>query len=71
LKVWDTGRDFQSLLLEDKEIRKHLSQKDIAEIFSLEYHLKHVEQIFQRVFGESAGQRSKRKVTGRIGRDRL
>jgi len=28
-----------------------LTQKDIAEIFSLEYHLKHVEDIFQRVFG--------------------
>jgi adenylosuccinate lyase len=51
LKVWDSGREFQALLLEDKEIRKHLTQKDIAEIFSLEYHLKHVEDIFQRVFG--------------------
>jgi adenylosuccinate lyase len=51
LKVWDTGREFQSLLLEDKEIRKHLTKKDISEIFSLEYHLKHVEDIFQRVFG--------------------
>ena len=54
LKVWETGREFQSLLLQDKEIRKHLTQKDIAEIFSLEYHLKHVEDIFKRVFGESA-----------------
>lgn len=51
LRVWDTGRDFRSLLLEDKEIRKHLDEKDIAEIFSLEYHLKHVKDIFQRVFG--------------------
>ena len=51
LKVWETGREFQSLLLEDKEIRKHLTQKDITEIFSLEYHLKHVEDIFKRVFG--------------------
>ncbi len=51
LKVWDTGREFQALLLEDKEIRKHLAKKDIGEIFSLEYHLKHVENIFQRVFG--------------------
>jgi adenylosuccinate lyase len=51
LKVWNTGRDFQSLLLEDKEIRKHLTKKDIAEIFSLDYHLKNVEGIFQRVFG--------------------
>jgi adenylosuccinate lyase len=51
LKVWDTGRDFESLLLEDKEIRKHLSEKEIEEIFSLDYHLKHVDNIFQRVFG--------------------
>jgi len=51
MKVWDTGREFQSLLLEDKEIRKHLTEKDIAEIFSLEYHLKYVKDIFQRVFG--------------------
>jgi adenylosuccinate lyase len=51
LKVWDTGRDFQSLLLEDEEIRKHLSKTDIEEIFSLNYHLKHVEEIFHRVFG--------------------
>jgi adenylosuccinate lyase len=51
LKVWDTGKEFQSLLLEDKEIQKHLTKKDIGEIFSLQYHLKHVEKIFQRVFG--------------------
>ncbi len=51
LKVWDTGKDFQSLLLEDKKIMKHLKKRDIAEIFSLEYHLKHVDDIFQRVFG--------------------
>ena len=51
LKVWDTGKEFQSLLLQDKEIRKYLSKKEIEEIFSLDYHLKHVDNIFQRVFG--------------------
>ncbi len=51
LRVWDTGRDFESLLLEDKEIRKHLSEKEIKEIFSLDYHLKHVDDNLQRVFG--------------------
>lgn len=50
LKVWETGREFQSLLLEDKGIRKHLKKEELTEIFSLEYHLKHVEDIFQRVF---------------------
>ncbi|MEW6669899.1 MAG: adenylosuccinate lyase [Thermodesulfobacteriota bacterium] len=50
LKVWETGRDFKSLLLEDPEIRKHLGEAQIEELFSLEYHLKHVEDIFSRVF---------------------
>ncbi len=50
LKVWDTGRAFNELLLEDQEIRKYLTEDDIEEIFSLDYHLKHVEDIFERVF---------------------
>jgi adenylosuccinate lyase len=50
LKVWDTGRAFNELLLEDQEIREYLTEDDIEEIFSLDYHLKHVEDIFERVF---------------------
>jgi adenylosuccinate lyase len=50
LKVWETGEEFKSLLLEDPEIRKHLSEKDLEELFSLDYHLKHVDDVFKRVF---------------------
>jgi adenylosuccinate lyase len=50
LKVWETGRDLKSLLLEDAEIGQHLSRKEIEEIFSLDYHLKHIDDIFRRVF---------------------
>ena len=50
LKVWDTGREFKVLLSEDPEIMKHLSDKELEELFSVEYHLKHVDDIFQRVF---------------------
>jgi adenylosuccinate lyase len=50
LKVWDTGRDFKSILLEDPEIGKHISNKDLEEIFDLDYHFKHVDDIFKRVF---------------------
>ena len=50
LKVWETGRDLKSLLLEDPEIGEHLSREQIEEIFNLEYHLKHVDDIFERVF---------------------
>jgi adenylosuccinate lyase len=51
MKVWETGREFKALLLEDEEIRSHLSQEEIEEIFDIDYHLKHVEDIFHRVFG--------------------
>jgi adenylosuccinate lyase len=50
LKVWDTGEDFHSLLLEDAELRKYVTEKELEEIFSIAYHLKHVDDIFERVF---------------------
>ncbi len=50
LKVWDTGRDFKSLLQEDRELMNFISREDLEEIFNLDYHFKHVEDIFKRVF---------------------
>jgi adenylosuccinate lyase len=50
LKVWDTGRDFKDILLEDQELMSHISREDLEEIFNLDYHFKHVEDIFKRVF---------------------
>ena len=50
LKVWDTGRDFKSLLLEDKELMNFISKEDVEEIFNLDYHFKYIEDIFKRVF---------------------
>jgi adenylosuccinate lyase len=50
LKVWDTGNDFKTLLLKDNDVGQHLTKEDIEEIFSLDYHFKHVEEIFNRVF---------------------
>lgn len=50
LEVWDKGKEFKTLLVEDEEIGEFLSAEDIEEVFSLDYHLKHVEEIFERVF---------------------
>jgi adenylosuccinate lyase len=50
LKVWDTGREFKSLLLEDQDLMNFISKEDLEEIFNLDYHFKHVEDIFKRVF---------------------
>jgi len=51
MKVWDTGRDFKTLLLEDEKLLEHLKREDIEEVFDVDYHLKHVDELFERVFG--------------------
>jgi adenylosuccinate lyase len=53
LKVWETGCDFRTELLNDAEVTAALSPAEIDEKFDLSYHTKHVDTIFGRVFGES------------------
>jgi adenylosuccinate lyase len=50
LQAWNTGESFKQLVLSDPDIQNYLDNKDIEEIFSLDYHLKYVEEIFARVF---------------------
>lgn len=45
-------KDLQEELLNDADVRAFLSEEDIREAFDLGYHLKHVDTIFKRVFGE-------------------
>ena len=51
MKVWEEGKDFQTELLADTDVRSRLSEEEIMEMFDLNYHLKHVDTIFSRVFG--------------------
>ncbi len=51
MKVWREGKDFMTELLADEEVRAALSEEDIKEKFNLDYHIKHVSTIFERVFG--------------------
>lgn len=53
MKVWEQGKDFQEELLADPEVVNALGEAKIRESFDLNYHLKHVDTIFKRVFGES------------------
>ncbi len=50
LKTWSTGEDFKSMLIEDDDVVRYLSKEEIEDIFNLDYHLKHIEEIFERVF---------------------
>jgi len=52
MKVWEEGKDFQTELLADPEVSGALGKDKILESFDLSYHLKHVNTIFKRVFGE-------------------
>ena len=51
LKVWETGCDFKEELLADEEVVTALGAEQIEANFDLEYHTKHVDTIFKRVFG--------------------
>jgi adenylosuccinate lyase len=50
MKVWETGQEFKGLIMEDQEIGGYLSKSEIEEIFDLNYHVKHVDDIYERVF---------------------
>jgi adenylosuccinate lyase len=52
MPVWRGEGDFQVLLKKDADVKKYLSDAEIDEQFDLGYHLKHVDTIFRRVFGE-------------------
>ena len=53
MPVWRGEGDFLELLKKDTEVKKYLTDAEIEEQFDLGYHLKHVDTIFKRVFGES------------------
>jgi len=51
MRVWGGESDFLALLKADPDVRKALSDKELEENFDLDHHLKHVDTIFERVFG--------------------
>ena len=51
MPVWLEGKDFKSLLKNDTKIRAFLNEDEIEELFKPDFHFKHVETIFERVFG--------------------
>ncbi len=52
MKVWEGQGDFKAELGSDPEVTAILSDTEIEEQFDPGYHLKHVDTIFMRVFGE-------------------
>lgn len=52
LKVWEFRTDFREELLADADVVAALTVEGINEKFDMEYHTKHVDTIFNRVFGQ-------------------
>ena len=52
MPVWRGEGEFQTLLKNDEGVKKYMTDAEIAEQFDLDYHFKHVDTIFERVFGE-------------------
>jgi adenylosuccinate lyase len=53
MQVWETREDFRSLAERDEDIRRYLKPGEIARVFNVERYLKHVDEIFRRVFGKA------------------
>jgi adenylosuccinate lyase len=51
MKVWEGEKDFKTLLLKDKRVTGKVSEKEIEACFDLKHQLRHVDTIFNRVFG--------------------
>ncbi len=53
MRTWRSRKEFKEELWSDPEIQKHFQKKEIESFFDLDYHLKNVDPIFERVFGKS------------------
>lgn len=49
---WKTKKEFKKLLMNDRQVRKYLSAKDMNDIFDLRHYLKNIDYVFKRVFGK-------------------
>jgi adenylosuccinate lyase len=54
MRSFEERRPFKELLLADDDVVNVLSREDVDRAFDLEHQLRHVGQIFERVFGSAA-----------------
>jgi len=52
-RVRENEGDFKTLVLQDKDITHYLTDSEIEQSFDLKYQLRHVDYIFDRVYGHS------------------
>jgi adenylosuccinate lyase len=52
MRTWKKEGDLDELLKADKDVTARLKPEEIDALFDLEYHFKHADTIFERVFGK-------------------
>jgi adenylosuccinate lyase len=52
MKAWRGEGDFLSLLRADPAVAQVLPEAELEALFDLDYHLKHIDTLFARVFKE-------------------
>jgi adenylosuccinate lyase len=50
LKSWEERKDFKLYIKSDKRIADHISEKEIDDLFSNEYFLKNIDEVYKRFF---------------------
>jgi len=53
MKAWAGEGDFLGLLKRDPQVIQKIRESELEALFDLNHHLKHVDTIFQRVFGKA------------------
>jgi adenylosuccinate lyase len=53
MKVWRGEGNFPELLMSDPDVRPHLNDAELSELFDLAYHFKNLDALFTRAFGAS------------------
>lgn len=53
MKTWERGADFLAELKADADVTAKITPQDLEAMFDLGYHFKHVDTIFERVFGKA------------------
>ena len=56
MKVWESDGQLSllELLKADSDVSHRLSESELNALFNLDYHFKHIDTIFARLFGTSA-----------------
>jgi adenylosuccinate lyase len=53
MRVWEERKDFRTLLSQDEVIHRLFRPEELDSVFDAGSHLRHVDDIFRRVFGDS------------------